>query len=440
MYKITHKNGILLLIPKKHKMKTFLFTKKENTMKITGIIAEYNPFHNGHLYQLNSVKKQGADYMIVVMSGDFVQRGTPAVIDKYQRCEMALKGGADLVIELPALFACSSAQYFARGAVSLLHHLGVVDTLCFGCETDQMALLTDAAKFLSHESVLYKKELQALLKEGYSFPRAREMVCTRLLGAETSGILNEPNNILALEYCISLLEFGSSITPLPLKREGSNYHEHLLNPDVLPSASAIRTLMDRKKFPYELANYVPKDTFDILQAEYQKNTPMHSNDFSAQLKYKLLLEEIQGYSRFLDITPFLSDKIVKNLNHFHSFDQFCSLLKSKDITYARISRSLLHILLHMTQADMEQAKEKGYAQYARILGFREASLPLLTEIKKRSSIPLISKLSDAASILTPSALQICNTDILAAHIYQSTVSEKYQIPFENEYKRQIIKY
>lgn len=408
-------------------------------MKVTGIIAEYNPFHNGHLYQIETAKKQGADYIIIIMSGDFIQRGTPALIDKYKRTQMALGCGADLVIELPALFACSSAQYFARGGVSLLNQLGVVNSLCFGCETDQISRLEEAASFLSHESLLYKKELQALLKEGYSFPRAREMACTKLLGPDIAEVLNSPNNILALEYCISLLEFHSSIVPFPIKREGSSYHETELLENSLPSASAIRSLLDGKTFPKELTDYVPQTVLTILEDEYKHSCPIVSDDFSTQLKYKLLLEESQGFTSFLDITPSLSDKISKNCNHFHSFDQFCSHLKSKDITYARISRSLLHILLHMTQEDMELAKANGYAQYARILGFREAALPLLSEIKKRSTIPLISKLSDAASILTPSAQALLDNDILAAHIYQSAVSDKYQVPFENEFQRQIVR-
>lgn len=408
-------------------------------MNVTGIIAEYNPFHNGHKYQLDYVKKGGSDYVIVVMSGNFVQRGTPAVINKYKRCEMALANGADLVIELPTLFACSSAQYFARGGVSLLQGLGVVDTLCFGCETDNPSLLMEAAAFLSHESTSYKKNLQSLLKEGYSFPRARKMACHELLGSKVSSVLNEPNNILALEYCLSLLEFHSTISPLPLKREGSSYHEQLLSPGTLPSASAIRALLNNKVFPLELKEYVPESVFQILQEQYNQTMPIHSNDFSSPLKYKLLLDEAATYQDFLDITPFLSDKIAKNLNHFHSFDQYCNHLKSKDITYSRICRSLLHILLHITQADLEQAKEKGYAQYARILGFRESALPLLSEIKKKSSIPLIAKLSDANTLLTTSARKLFHMDILSSHIYQSVVSEKFHVPFENEYQQQIIK-
>ena len=407
-------------------------------MSVTGIIAEYNPFHNGHLYQINEVKKLGAEYIIVVMSGDFVQRGSPSIADKYIRTKMALQNGADLVLELPVLYATGSAQYFARGAISILDKLNVVNNLCFGCEASNTNLLLDAAKFLSKESPQYKKELQDNLKLGYSFPKSRELVITNLLGNEISSVLSSPNNILALEYCLAIIERNSNMIPLPLKRKGNQYHESNLTASSFPSATAIRNKLENASFPEEIKDYVPENVYDILQTLYKKNFPIIQNDFSSILKYKLLLEEANGFQTFVDITSSLSDKIRKNINQFRYFDQFCECLKSKDITYTRINRCLTHILLHITEETLNFYKGKDYTDYARILGFRQSALPLLSMIKENSNFLLLSKLADGKKNISDEFYSLLDYDILSSHIYESVVSEKYKVPFQNEFTRQIV--
>ena len=407
-------------------------------MNITGIIAEYNPFHNGHLYQINKAHKEGADYIIIIMSGDFMQRGTPAIVDKYTRTRMALLNGADLVIELPVLFATGSAQYFARGAVSLLDKLNVVDTLCFGCETDNVTQLLRAVDFLFNESEEYKKELQVLLKQGISFPKAREKAMQSILGDETSFLLSSPNNILAIEYCLALRERNSKITPLPLKREGQGYHDLQLNNSEYPSATAIRRLLIRSISSPVLDQYIPSNIISILHERYHKTFPIVQNDFSALLKYKLLLESSNGLMNFADVPTSLSDKIIKNLNLYSNFDSFCQTLKSKDITYARINRCLTHILLHITEDTLSFYKSNDYAHYARILGFKSSSVPLLSNIKAHTEIPLISKMADAFNLISDEVYSQLEHDILASNIYESVVSERYQKPFQNEYTQKIV--
>lgn len=425
-------------------------------MNITGIIAEYNPFHNGHQYQIEQVKKNETDYIIIIMSGDFLQRGTPAILDKWSRARMALSQGADLVIELPAVFATASAQYFARGGVSILDKLGVVNSLSFGCETTDFSLLKECASYLWKEPDEYKEKLQVYIKEGKSFPKAREEALTALLGQEAAIFVSSPNNILALEYCIALLERGSSIQPMPILRKGSGYHEEDLTENVLPSATAIRgklaslydnhctaesnlsdnnmcTSFDTKGL---LSASMPKSVASIL--EENKNKLLHSQDsLSLLLKYKLLSKrnELETYA---DMTPYFADKIRKNLNNYENITQFIDLLKSKDLTHTRISRALNHILLDITQDMYTSVKAHDYAPYARVLGFHKRALPLLSEIGKNTSIPLITKLADAHTQLSAQDYTLLEHDIFCSHVYESVIADKTGSAFQNEFTRQII--
>ena len=196
-------------------------------MKITGIIAEYNPFHNGHLYQIKKARElTGADYIIVVMSGNLTQRGTPALIDKYSRAQMALSGGADLVIELPACYATASAEYFAMGAISILNQLGCVDSICFGSENGNIAMLTKIANALVSESEDFVQALKNNLKNGDTYPVARNAALAETISGITSydTILGFPNNILGIEYIKALIRQNSSIKPYTNLRIGADYH------------------------------------------------------------------------------------------------------------------------------------------------------------------------------------------------------------------------
>ncbi len=431
-------------------------------MNVTGIIAEYNPFHNGHLYQIDQIKKNGSDYIIIIMSGDFLQRGTPAILDKWSRARMALSEGADLVIELPTVFATASAQYFARGGVSILDKLGVVNTLSFGCESDNLSLLKECASYLWKEPNEYKERLQAYIKEGKSFPKAREEALTALWGQEVAAFVSSPNNILALEYCIALLERNSSIQPMPILRKGSGYHEEYLQDSALPSATAIRkllkdilyssdvnsaildntqistaTLINTYDFgKYSILDYIPKSIASILE-ENKDKLFLSQDALSLLLKYKLLSKrnELETYA---DVTPDLADKIKKNLNQFETFSQFKDLLKSKDLTHTRISRALNHILLDITQDMYTDVKAHDYASYARVLGFHKRALPLLSEIGKNTSIPFITKLADARAQLSEQDYALLEHDIFCSHVYESVIADKTGTPFQNEFTKQIV--
>ena len=436
-------------------------------MKTVGIIAEYNPFHNGHLYQLKKAKEiTGADFAVVVMSGDFTQRGTPAVFDKYTRCRLSLLAGADLCIELPVVFATASAELFAKGAVSLLSALGV-DALCFGSECGEIAPLQKIASLLFAEPPAYKEALNKALKEGLSFPSARAAAVRKcahagsLPGADVSSagslsgvdaaasdVLASPNNILGIEYLKALLalEKTGQHAPVPytIKREGDGYLSHTLSEESFCSAMALRKGIAEEN--PDLLRYVPESIRLEFADTCQTKSALCADDFSGMLFYKLLSEKDAGYDAYLDVSSDLSDKIRKNLASFTTFSAFCEgSLKSKDITLTRVYRSLLHILLSIKKEDLPAT-----APYARILGFREASIEVFGCLSKEN-IPLLSRLKDASSLLSPEALSCLSKDIFAAHLYEHVRMQhmlhkphmlhmqKDDCPFVSEYSRPVIR-
>ena len=391
----------------------------------------------------------------MVMSGDFTQRGTPAVFDKYTRCRLSLLAGADLCIELPVVFATASAELFAKGAVSLLSALGV-DALCFGSECGEIAPLQKIASLLFAEPPAYKEALNKALKEGLSFPSARAAAvrkCTHAgslsgVDAAASDVLASPNNILGIEYLKTLLalEKNGQHAPVPytIKREGDGYLSHTLSEESFCSAMALRKGIAEEN--PDLLRYVPESIRQEFADTCQTKSALCADDFSGMLFYKLLSEKDAGYDAYLDVSSDLSDKIRKNLAFFTTFSAFCeNSLKSKDITLTRLYRSLLHILLSIKKEDLPAA-----APYARILGFREASIEVFGCLSKEN-IPLLSRLKDASSLLSPEALSCLSKDIFAAHLYEHVRMQhmlhkphmlhmqKDDCPFVSEYSRPVIR-
>lgn len=395
-------------------------------MKIVGLIAEYNPFHNGHQYHIEQAKQlTNADAVIVVMSGDFVQRGVPAIMPKHLRAEAALKAGASLVIELPVCYATGSAEQFATGAISIFQKLGCVDAICFGSESGELALLKEIAHILSEESEDFKSILQQHLKTGISFPLARQKTLEQLYPQKQfDKLLEQPNNILGIEYLKALRRFHSSIQPVTLQRQQSNYHDTDLK-ECFSSASALRATLASKPLS-AIKRQMPDSAFELLEANERKRYPIYTNDFSLLLKYRLLNETKSSLTQFADVSEELANRIHKYKNEYLSFEQFCELLKTKEITYSRISRALLHILLNIKKTDCAEIA------YARVLGFRKDSANVMSEIKIASSIPLITK-------LTAFANPMLELDIYASHIYESVITDKYKTLFLNEYEHPVVR-
>ena len=409
-------------------------------MKIVGLIAEYNPFHNGHQYHIEKAREiTGADAVIVVMSGDFVQRGTPAIMPKHLRTETALKGGASVVIELPVCYATGSAEHFAYGAVSILEKLGCVDAICFGSECGNIEVLQDLAKIIHDEPKQYKESLSHYLRQGDSFPLARQKAMKDFLKSNVAdSILGEPNNILGIEYLKALYRLNSKIKPHTIQRVGSHYHDDYLQKSY-SSASAIRKAMSQaiELDEFDIENQMPASCASLMKEAYGHRYPIYANDFSLLLKFKLLRENKESLMKYADVSEELANRILNKLNEFISYEQFCELLKTKEVTYTRISRALLHILLDIKNEDLNEI------EYARVLGFRIADSEVLSQIKKQASIPLVTKLAAIDSLvmdtLSEKAISMLKQDIYASDLYESIVTDKFGTPFINEFEQQIVR-
>lgn len=425
-------------------------------MKIVGLITEYNPFHAGHLYHMQQARElTGADYCVVLMSGSFVQRGEPAIFDKYRRTKAALLAGADLVLEMPVAFSTASAHEFAAYGVALLSAIGV-DAVVFGSECGQIEILKQAAYALNHESVEFQERLRKGLKAGLTYPQARAKALgetqaggTRVENVEDfhantdvsnshiwSSILNSPNNILGIEYLRAAEDLHSPMEFYTISREGSGYHEDTLADANFPSASAIRgiirnSLSKDKDLLDILASHLPA----VTHPAYTGAVPVFVDDFSGLLNATVL--QMQATFSIADLSPELAARLAKPPYFPLSFEERIQALKTRQLTYTRVSRALLHLILGMREEDISRWKDEGYALYARILGFRRQSSPLLSCLHKKSSIPLITKMADAAQNLSPSALALLEQEVYASHLYQ-TVRMKRSGVFQNEYTEGLV--
>ena len=430
-------------------------------MKATGIIAEYNPLHNGHAYQLAQAKKEtGADYVIVAMSGDFLQRGVPSIIDKHTRAQMALSAGADLVLELPAHMATASAEYFARAGVQLLGSTGVVDTICYGCEQIQPVLMPKLTEILTDQiqDSGYETYLARLLRNGMSYPHARQEALCAALPEESAdhlrAFLSMPNNILALEYEKSIAEWNqtheNALCSYPIQRIGDGYHDTEVT-SVYASATALRALLlpcpdDRNTNSTDapalfternwdnLSRCMPDCSLDLLKKAADNNRLMDTDDFSVALYTALLAAQQNGYESYADCTEALSSRISACLRNYVSFTQFAELLKTKELTHTRINRVLTHIMLGISQEMYQDTS----IRYLRVLGFREAAKPLLSSISKKASAPLITKVADASNILSADAMQFFEQDLYAADLYRGICSIQCRQNLCNEYTQPIV--
>ena len=403
-------------------------------MKIVGLITEYNPFHAGHLYHMQQARElTGADYCVVLMSGSFVQRGEPAIFDKYLRTKTALLAGADLVLEIPAAFSTASAHEFAAYGVALLSAIGV-DAVVFGSECGQIEILKQAAYALNHESAEFQERLRKGLKAGLTYPQAR----AKALEMEDTwaSVLTSPNNILGIEYLRAAEDLHSPMEFYTISRKGSGYHEDTLADANFPSASAIRgiirnSLSKDKDLLDILASHLPA----VTHPAYTGAVPVFADDFSELLNAAVL--QMQATFSIADLSPELAARLAKPPYFPLSFEERIQALKTRQLTYTRVSRALLHLVLGMREEDISRWKDEGYALYARILGFRRQSSPLLSCLHKKSSIPLITKMADAAQNLSPSALALLEQEVYVSHLYQ-TVRMKRSGVFQNEYTEGLV--
>lgn len=419
-------------------------------MKIAGIVTEYNPFHLGHEFQIQKTREElGVDHVIVVMSGHFVQRGEPALLDKWERTKLALAGGADLVIELPTPYACSSAELFAKGAVSLLNHLQCVDYLVFGSEHGELGPLFELASFLNHEPANYKNALHSELKAGNSFPKARSNAIKATFN-DHSDLLKGSNNILAIEYIRSLLSLNSRIQPFTLKRKGSSYlNEQLAT--VLPSATAIRkhlynnrsehsdNVIFNNAFLETLEHALPQTVLDVLKQEQHKLVPVFMEQLYPILQYLLLTSTSQDIEAIYDFPEELYYRLLKKSTQHTQYADFIEDAMSKNFTKAMIQRSLIHLYLKLTPSDITDLNANGnYHHYIRLLGVKKHASGLIRHIKEHADINVITNFKDDLEKLPKLGQSLLLKENMYTNLYHQLTQSNRVHPQKDDYRQKII--
>ena len=400
--------------------------------KVLGIIAEYNPFHNGHLYHLEASKKlTGANYTVAIISGNFTQRGSTSIVDKWSKTKMALENGIDLVIELPVLYSISSAENFADGAIKILNSLGIVDYLSFGAETSDISILNNIANILYSEPEEYKKLLSIELEKGLSFPKARENALldyiknsddivpeNRIIDFEKySKILSSPNNILGIEYLKALKKYNSSIKPMCISRFKAEYNSSNFSENIA-SATAIRELIKNKNFD-TIKTVIPLESSSVLMDCINSGCVVPDlNYFEKEIIYTLRKMSIEEIANIPDVSEGLEFSIKKAANSCNNIYDFLDIVKSKRYTVTRLQRILLYALLGISKEDMQLSK-KVEKPYIRVLGFNDNGKKLVSEIAtKNPELKLITSVKKFVDSNSNKDLQIIfDKDILATDVY-----------------------
>ena len=384
---------------------------------ILGIVSEYNPFHNGHAHHLQ-VSKQltKTDFTVAVMSGNFVQRGDTALVDKWTRTEMALRAGVDLVIELPTVYALSSAENFADGAVKILNSLGVVDYISFGSEIGEITPLTEVANVLYKEPKEFSSLITAQLRSGLSYPRAREIALTQFFGSSKkySDIVSNPNNILGVEYLKSLKRHRSHIKPLTIKRDYSDYNS-TKEKNGIASATAIRTMIKNKKNVHYV---VPYETYELLDECISSGKIVPSLAvFEKEIIYTLRKMSLSEIAALPDVSEGLENKIKFAANNFNTLEELIANIKSKRYTQSRIQRILLYALLNISQKDINASKRA--TPYIRVLGFNKPGKRIISAIAAANpKLKIIVSVKRFMEESNDSTLRnMISKDIFATNVY-----------------------
>ncbi|SFA75742.1 MULTISPECIES: nucleotidyltransferase [unclassified Bacillus (in: firmicutes)] len=397
-------------------------------MHAVGVIVEYNPFHNGHAYHVSSAKEvSGADIVIAVMSGNFLQRGEPAMVSKWMRAKMALLGGVDLVFELPYKFATQHAEIFADGSVSLLSEVGC-QSFCFGSEDGDISSFYNTISFLQEHSAAYNDEIKHKMNLGMSYPRAASEAFISLNAGPQLLDLSKPNNILGFQYVKSALQQKSSMKPITIKRKNADYHDEHFASATIASATSIRKAVFLKDSNYDqIAQYVPSTTYEQLNDYFNQYGVLHSWEmYWPLLKYRLLHSSAKELKEIYEIEEGLENRFIEACMHAETFQQFMELVKTKRYTWTRLQRACVHILTNTKKDDMLQNEK---ASYLRLLGMTTNGREYLNKMKKHFSLPLVSKLS---SYQHPQL----DLDIKASRIYALGIPVQKQNEYlKMEYKQ-----
>ena len=386
---------------------------------VLGIIGEYNPFHNGHLYHIAKSKEEAeARYVVCIMSGSFVQRGNTSIINKWAKAKMALANGADLVIELPTIYSLSSAENFAEGAIKILNSLKVVDTLSFGMEANDISILNNIANVVYSEPKEYTTILTHELKRGVSFPKARENALMMYLNdiKKYANVLSGSNNILGIEYLKALKKTKSNITPIGIKREKVLYNDTYMV-DEFASATAIRKMLMTRQFD-DIRKAMPKSSYIILGEELKKgHYVIDLSKFEKEIIYTLRKMTIEEIKNLPDVTEGLESSIKNAADSCNTLEELINIIKSKRFTQTRIQRILLYALLGIDKKQMNTSRKID--PYIRILGFNNKGKELISQIAKINPklniITSVKKYMDTTN--NKNLKEMLERDIFATDIY-----------------------
>ena len=386
---------------------------------ILGIVAEYNPFHNGHLHHIQESKKlTDSDFCVAVISGNFTQRGSTSLINKWEKTKMALLNGVDLVIELPVLYSISSAENFADGAIKILNSLGIIDYLSFGAETADIPTLETIANVLYAEPKEYKSLLYHELEKGISFPKARENALMMYLNdiRKFAKIVSSPNNILGIEYLKALKKYNSNITPIAIPRFEAEYNSSCFSNNIA-SSTAIRNLVKNKSFDI-IKRLIPSSSFSILMDNIKNGHIVEDiNIFEKEIIYILRKMTTEEISNLPDVSEGLEFSIKNASNSCNSIVEFLNIISSKRYPSTRFQRILLYALLDITKKDMLLSKKS--MPYVRVLGFNDNGKRLISEIKRNN--PKIQLVTSVKKYLddnpNKSLKNMIEKDIFATNVY-----------------------
>ncbi|WP_169083113.1 nucleotidyltransferase [Paenibacillus sp. PL91] len=396
-------------------------------MRTVGLIVEYNPFHNGHLYHLQQSRKiTQADAVVAVMSGHFLQRGEPALLDKWARTRMALEGGCDLVIELPVAYATQAAEWFAYGAVSLLEATGVVDSFCFGTENGELEPLLQAAEIVANEPQAFKTLLKQHLQTGISYPSAYSSAITAYLSEQgyasaANFPFSLPNHTLALHYLIALKRLGGKMEPFTITREKAQYNQDTPTDSLIASATAIRKLLLEQRSLEEARAYVPETTYRILTQEWSAGRcPISWEPFTDALLHGIVTRSPAELTLMHEISEGLEHRLLNALPKLASrqFEDLLEALKTKRYTRTKLQRALLAILLGHNKADLTQEKLASGVEYIRVLGFTEKGKHLLRRMRKSAELPVL-----LSAARPPKPFRYLELDTQASSVYMLGVSK-----------------
>ncbi|MFA5527137.1 MAG: nucleotidyltransferase [Peptostreptococcales bacterium] len=403
-------------------------------MKVLGIVSEYNPFHKGHEYHLKESKiSVSADFVVCVMSGNFLQRGEPALFNKWIRAEAAIKCGVDIVFELPAPYACNSAEHFAQKAISLLDRLGCVTHLSFGSESGNIHDIIKLADPLLFQSEEYKKLLKKYMDEGFSFPRANQAATEVYASHIEPSILSSPNNILGIEYMKALYSEKSSIEPITVKRHVAGYHDTSIQRDKnICSASAIRSHLESGYSLDSMKDFMPVGSYETIQKYWASGIkPTFFADFFELIQYKLLSLAPEDLKKIYSVREGIEHRLIAMAKKSNSLEELITRIKTKRYLRTGIQRMLTHILLNITQEDMHYLNQPN-SHYGRLLAASSEGLTLLRHIKKKelSRMPLITNINKEVHPSTNLSKQL-SYDILANDIYNLVASPSRKQDFSD---------